>query len=40
MSSLVLSNQALDAEEETGGLIFYDPKAEAHLKKEVELEEA
>ena len=42
VSSLILSNAENDVkvDDETGGLIFYDPKAEARRNKEVEVEEA
>lgn len=40
VSSLVLANESEQNDEEAGGLIFYDPKAEARLQKEKEIEEA
>ena len=40
VSSLVLTNATPGKDEETGGLIFYDPKAEARVQKEKDLEEA
>ena len=40
VSSLVLTNTSQGKDDEAGGLIFYDPKAEARVQKEKDMEEA